>query len=232
MIPYFIWKGESSLYNSVIVNKLPPIITPEADIEKIPVPGRDGYLTFDYGARKGIIKPAEVTFKNASMNLENIDYIKKWLRGTDYVTFSNEPDRKYRATIISEIDFEKIITEKFRKFIILFDCQPHAYALDNNIITITGPSTILNPGTANSDPIIKVYGSGDITLTINGVNINLYNVVDYVTIDSVLVDAYKDTVLKNNDMLGDFPELIPGENSISWIGTVTKIEITPNWRYL
>lgn len=36
----------------------------------------------------------------------------------------------------------------------------------------------------------------------------------------------------NSAMSGDFPVLLPGTNAISWTGSVTKIEIRPNWRYL
>ena len=31
---------------------------------------------------------------------------------------------------------------------------------------------------------------------------------------------------------GGFPVLLPGRNAVSWTGSVTKIEIRPNWRYL
>jgi len=33
-------------------------------------------------------------------------------------------------------------------------------------------------------------------------------------------------------MNGNFPELVPGINTISWTGTVTQIQIIPNWRYI
>lgn len=36
----------------------------------------------------------------------------------------------------------------------------------------------------------------------------------------------------NSAMSGDFPVLLPGRNAVSWTGSVTKIEIRPNWRYL
>lgn len=69
-------------------------------------------------------------------------------------------------------------------------------------------------------------------MTINSKVINLTNIVGYVVINSDLQDAYKDSTLYNNYMVGDFPMLIPQNNTISWTGTVTKIEITPNWRNL
>ena len=33
-------------------------------------------------------------------------------------------------------------------------------------------------------------------------------------------------------MNGEFPVLKPGANAISWTGTVTKVVVKPNWRYL
>jgi len=66
----------------------------------------------------------------------------------------------------------------------------------------------------------------------NSTAIALTNVVDYVTINSELMDAYKGTILKNNDMVGEFFELLPGDNIINWAGDVNKIEVTGNWRYL
>ncbi|BDR81645.1 hypothetical protein N072000002_18280 [Clostridium tetani] len=50
----------------------------------------------------------------------------------------------------------------------------------------------------------------------------------YVIIDSVLKDAYKDEVLKNEDMIGEFPVFKVGENAISFSGNVSKVEVVIN----
>ena len=225
MTPFFIFNNISS-EDYFILNKLPFIVKATKDIEKIEIPGRDGFLTNDLGSYRGIIKSVECTIRN----LDDIDFICSWLTGNGEVIFSNELDKVYKATIINQIDFSKILRQ-FHSFLIQFECQPHKYSLSNDIITLTTtPQTILNSGSANSRPIIKVFGTGAITLTINSKVVTLTNIVDYVTIDSEMMDCYKDTLLKNNDMNGEFPELIPGNNTISWTGTVTKIEITPNFR--
>jgi len=225
-MPYFIFNNINSL-DYLTVNELPPIVRAERNIDKIEIPGRDGFLTEDYGTYKGIPKPVKCTIKD----LSQIDYINSWLTGSGDVIFSNEPDKVYKGTIINSYEFAKILLT-WHNATIQFDCQPHKYSIDNSIITLTTSGTVFNPGTANSKLVIKIYGTGSIDLTINGSVIHLTNVVDYVTIDSSLMDCYKDTNLKNNYMSGDFPEFILGENTISWTGTVTKIEITPNWRYL
>jgi len=226
-LPYFTFKNIDSS-NYLIVNKLPPIFKAERDMELIPVPGRDGFLTSDLGSYKSIIKTVECTIRD----LSNIDYICGWLDGGGEVIFSNEPTKIYKATIKNQIQFSKVIRE-FHSFIIQFECQPHKYSVSNDMITLTtSPIAVNNSGLSNTKPVIKVYGTGSINITINSKVVRLTNVVGYITIDSDIMDAYKDTTNMNNNMSGEFPELVPGSNIIAWTGTVTKIEITPNWRNL
>ena len=225
MLPYFIFRGIDSR-DYLTVDKLPSIFKPVKDVQRIEIEGRDGFLTQDNGSYRSNIKSVECWIKD----LSQIDYICSWLTGGGDVIFSNEPDKKYKATIINQIEFSKIILQ-YHKFIIQFDCQPHKYSIDNNPIILTAAGVILNPGAA-SKPVIKIYGAGNIDLTINSAVIHITSVVDYVTIDGELMDCYKDTVLKNNNMNGEFPVLVSGSNTISWTGIVTKVEVVPNRRWL
>ena len=83
-----------------------------------------------------------------------------------------------------------------------------------------------------SDPVITVTGSGDITLMVGTTIVELTGVSGSIVIDSVLKEAYKGTTLMNDHMNGEFPVLKPGANAISWTGTVTRVIVRPNWRYL
>jgi len=225
MNPYFTFNNISS-EDFLTVDKLPSIIRATKNIQKIEIEGRDGFLTQDNGSYKGILKTVECWIKD----LKDIDFICEWLSGSSEVIFSNEPEKIYKTTIINQIEFIKFMKE-FHKFIILFECQPHKYSLNNTMITLKSAGAIYNNG-SNSKPIIKIYGSGTINLIINDNIITIDNISEYVVINSDLMDCYKDTLLKNNDMSGEFPELLPGINNISWTGALTKIEITPNWRWL
>ena len=45
--------------------------------------------------------------------------------------------------------------------------------------------------------------------------------------------VYRGTTLLNSKAgFDEFPVLDPGDNSISWTGAVTKVEIVPRWRCL
>lgn len=224
----FIWKGKDSYLDyGIVINLKPPIIKAEKNIDEIEIPGRNGDLTIDYNTHKPITFPMTCTLLDDS----NIEDVKVWLEGYDKLIFSWQSDRYYDAKLINRIDISQSL-DTFGEFPLIFKAQPFGCSINNYLITLTVPDTIFNTGSANSKPVLKVYGTGTIDLTINDSTVHLTNIVDYVTIDSELMDCYKDTGLFNNNMLGDFPELQPGENAISWVGTVTKIEITPNWRWL
>jgi len=211
----------------LVVDKLPSIVRAAKDITKIEVVGRDGFLTLDNNSYKSTIKNAECWIRN----LDDLDFISSWLTGSGTAVFSNEPDKIYKVTILNQIEFSKVV-RTFYKFIIIFECQPYKESMDNAVITLTEATQIYNSTGNTSKPIIKIYGTGLITLTINDNAINLNNINGYVTINSDLLDCYKGTQLYNRYMVGDFPLLQPGSNSISWAGNVTSVEITPNWRWL
>ena len=223
----FIWQGKDSYLDfGIVINVLPPETVPEEDTEEIEIKGRDGNLTIDCNAKKSYTLPMDCTL----LDFTRIDETKAWLSGSGDLIFSWQ-DYKYDARLNNKIDIVQSL-EALGEFQLIWKVQPHKKSINNDIIALTTPGTIYNPGTANSKPAIKVLGNGTINLTINNTAITLTNVVDYVTIDSELMDCYKDTLLKNNDMNGNFPELVPGINTISWTGTVTQIQIIPNWRYI
>ena len=215
----------------IVIEKRPVIPKPERNIQYIEVPGRSGSLKIDDATYKDIVVPITCGFKDENV-ADKADLVKSWLdSGEGQLILSNQPDKYYLAHVSDPFD----ITQEFRvlgKFLVSFRCKPFKYALNNDAIILTIPGTISNPGTAEAKPIIKITGIGNITLTVNNADIQLTGVNGEITIDSVLKDAYKDTFLQNSKMLGNFPVLAPGNNAISWIGAVSSVQITPNWRWL
>ena len=54
----------------------------------------------------------------------------------------------------------------------------------------------------------------------------------YIVVDSLNEEAYKEGILKNRQMTGQFPVLKPGLNTISWSGSLTKLKVEPKSRWL
>ena len=99
-------------------------------------------------------------------------------------------------------------------------------------------STVTNAGNTTSRPILTIYGQGDIGVYINDVEVLDVALGDeeYITLDSVEMEAYKDTTanLKNRLVTGDYSKLAlnAGDNKIRFTGKVTKYEISKYSRWL
>ena len=99
-------------------------------------------------------------------------------------------------------------------------------------------STVTNSGNTTSRPILTIYGQGDIGVYINDVEVLDVALGDeeYITLDSVEMEAYKDNTanLKNRLVTGDYSKLAlnAGANKIRFTGTVTKYEISKYSRWL
>ncbi|WP_338080508.1 distal tail protein Dit [Clostridium sporogenes] len=224
--------GNKNSYDDfgIIISKRPSIPSPKRRITYIDIPDKSSNLKFDEGTFEDITILVECGVKSKANLADKIDEIKAWLinAGESNLIFSFQPDKKYIAQVVNMIDFKQVLKYTSR-FPIIFNCKPFKYAVKDKIITITkNNSTIYNEGTFQSEPVINVYGSGDIKLKINDDEITVKKVDEYVTIDSVLKDCYKDDALKNGDMIGEFHVLKVGENIISFSENVTKVEVKVN----
>ncbi|EJO5348312.1 phage tail family protein [Clostridium botulinum] len=224
--------GDKNSYDDfgIIISKRPSIPSPKRRITYIDIPDKSSNLKFDEGTFEDITILVECGVKSKANLVDKIDEIKAWLinTGESDLIFSFQPDKKYIAQVVNMIDFKQVLKYTSR-FPIIFNCKPFKYAVKDKIITVTkNNSTIHNEGSFQSESVIKVYGGGDIKLKVNEDEVTVKNVDGYVTIDSVLKDCYKDDVLKNGDMIGDFPILKVGENVVSFSGNVSKVEIQIN----
>lgn len=218
----------SKSFPSLLIEELPAMQLPERKVEVIEVEGRSGTLTITDDCYNNTQKIMTCKLRGN----ENVDEISSWLYNCEKVTFSNRPDRYYKAMLKGQVDFERSLANN-RSFLVTFDCQPFGYLIDNSTITISkNNSSFKGKGTYWSEPIIKVYGSGEINVTINNTQITLKDVNEYITVNSEKKRTHKDLTILNNKKIGNFPTLSYGNNTISWTGSVTKIEIIPNWRYL
>lgn len=230
MFQHFIFKGINSLDMGVVMLKAPSIIKPEKRVNEIEISGRNGVLHDDTETYLNYTKECECHV----MDRSKIDDVCSWLNGYGEVIFSSEPDKIYRVFIKNQIPFNNILLN-INDFLVQFDTYPLKYNVNksDDEIILTSGTTIFNKGTYYSDPIITVFGSGNITLNINNNKFVLNDVDRYVTINSEIQEVHKDKVNKNNTFQADsFPIFKVGANSFSFTGNVERIEIQPQWRWL
>ena len=232
MNDYFIWNGVKSTDYGIHVSEHPPITLPAERSTQTNVPGRPGSLTTLEG--EDVYDDLLLTCTCFVSDMSRITEIGRWLKGGGTVIFANRPGGYYKARIANQIPFERILRgNPHCSFSVNFRCYPFWYAEDSQEITLTTSGQfITNPGSVYAEPVITVYGSGTITLMVGATIVELEDIDGSIIIDSVLQEAYQGTTLMNEHMTGEFPVLKPGANAISWTGTVTKVVIQPNWRYL
>lgn len=230
---YFSFKGKTNDEMGVLIAEYANYQHPQKRINKIEVEGRDGVLYEDLNSYENY----SLTFSCAVDNVNNSvdkNEILKWLSGEGDLILSIEPTKVYKAKIINAIPLSSVIW-LFNDFTVTFEVEPFKNNCNSvsDIVEITKPVKLYNKGDVKSLPIIDIYGTGEITVTINDVDYTVQNVQGYVTINSEIQETYKDKTNKNNNALFlEYPILNVGENSISFTGNVEKIVINPNWRWL
>lgn len=97
--------------------------------------------------------------------------------------------------------------------------------VDNDVDSFS----IFNRGNTIARPVLTIYGSGTVNLSLNEVEIFVINIAsaEYITIDSAQMNAYQGNILMNRSVVGDYSDLAlnVGTNTISWTGDVTQIVI-------
>ena len=104
-----------------------------------------------------------------------------------------------------------------------------------NITVKAHQMDIFNRGNIYSRPLMNVYGSGQITLSINGTAVLVMDITDdYITIDGEGMNAYKGNVLYNRAVIGNYANVVlqPDRNIISWSGNLTRIEVSDYSRWI
>ena len=232
MKDYFIWNGTDCRQYGIHVSEQPPITIPAERSTQTNVPGRPGSLTTLEG--EDVYDDLLLTATCFISGPAQIPAIAAWLKGSGTVTFANRLGGHYQARIVNQIPFEKVLRgNPHCSFAVNFRCFPFFYADNVSDITVTVSATVItNPGSVYSEPILTVYGSGDVTLMVGTTIVELTDISESIVIDSVLQEAYLGNTLMNDHMSGEFPVLKPGMNAISWTGTVERVVIKPNWRYL
>ena len=251
-LPYFNYRGIYSLQMNAIIAKggKSAFNSPARDVDLIDIPGRNGALMIDNGRYsnytvqyKLILMPKQIKCTDECSEWEHSDEmtllirrLKEWLQsnsGYYELWDSYDPDYFRYAGYLGGLDVKQEI-ESLGEVTVKFTCKPFRYSWKGQqTITLTAPDRLYNYEYWEAQPYIKIYGSGDITLTVNSQTFNLLSVDEAIEIDSELMEVYNGEISMNDHWESDgFPSLLPGENEISWSGNVSKVEIIPRWRTL
>lgn len=238
---WFSYNGVRSAERYIRISDKDIFSGPKYDSTVQSIPGRDGDLICP-GGRLGNVSLSYTCFvpaKTVAELEERLTDVKAWLY--------TEPDRYHelfdsydtrffrRAVFNSKLD----ISEECRKigvFTVSFSCYPLRFLrAGQEKLTFTESGFVLtNPFPFPAKPYLKVLGRGSGNLTVQSPSHNAtwsFSTLDgYTECDSELMNFYHDTEAKNDTVSGDgFPLLYPGENTVSFDGKITGVEIIPRW---
>ena len=232
---YFIWKNVDCRAMGVKLQGPAAIIRPEERVQHVTIPGRSGDLTALEGEHiyNSYIQTVTIMAHGAA----RIRQIYDWLRGSGYVTFSGEPEKKQQARVIGAVTLDRhSYNLDWWVGDVQFYCQPLKEKLTEDPVTLTAAGTVRNTGDVDSRPMIKATASGTtMTITAGGKTLTLTGVTSgtayRIDCDAMEVLSADGTTLLTNMSSGDFPVLKPGANSVTGSGW-SRLEIERRERYL
>lgn len=231
------FNGRCSKHFGLMITGAGAYNAPERDIENIAVAGRNGDLTRDNGRYKNIpVSYPAIVFPDFA---KNADAVRGWLLsavGYQRLEDDYNPDYFRMAQFKGPISFDVTALSRAGETTLTFDCKPQRFLKAGEIpVIMESEGMIRNPTLFPALPLITVYGTGPIALTVGSTVVGIQSLEDHICLDSDTQNAYRvgdGGVLENKNgtiYAQDFPVLAAGENTISWTGDLTKIEIIPRW---
>lgn len=156
---YLIWKGEDSRdIKGLIISELPSISKPQMRVTETTIDGIDGsiieelgYSSYDKSVNIGLTQNAD------------IDEITHFFSGSGEVVFSNEEDKYYKANIINQIDFVRLV--RYKTATVVFRVQPYKYYLNEECVTVgeitTAKEPLITNGIYNDGTSVETSPDGD-----------------------------------------------------------------------
>lgn len=221
----FVFKGICSTDRGIVIeeNELPPLSFSKRSTNKVKIEGRNGSLR-EIGDFEDVEKTVHCYLLGDRYDL---DEVTDWLFGEGDLILGND-ERYYYKAFIEDIEIKLIIEDEAYELNIKFVLEPFRYLTLGKIEKqVTNGMIQNNLGNYEAEPIYRIKGKGNITVTVNNESFQIIGLNGEITIVTEIQDVLNK---QGNKMRGRFVTLKTGQNKISWSGNVTEFYITPNWR--
>lgn len=227
-----IYNGIRSSDMRILVKERPNIPAPKKKYTTIEAAGMDGSLIEDDGTYEDIVIPIKFNYMaNQDAWADIFRKAKKWLfsSGNSELIMSDDPDYFYKVKKV-DIGENERTTLRIGNFEALFLCDPYQY------VTYGTKTHRMEEVEFNhfeiSHPKYIISGNGVCELKVNGKTVTII-IDDYITVDTDRMLAYKDDVLYNPNLKGEYEDLylMPGLNVLNATEGF-DVKVIPNWRCL
>lgn len=202
------------------------------------IPGAGENMTVASGDYEDI----ELTLTAYLVGSTTINDVYNWLRGGTQLILSTQPDVYTEIKEMAQVSPSREGWSANRIEIGL-KLSPFKYRISNNPVTLPGSGTELQTvGNIFSKPVWALTGtSGTVEFSVNGTTLTIEDAPENVYIDTNLQEVYTEdengaAVSILGQTTGEFWSmvLVPGAltNYISWSGTVDKVIVIKNERWV
>lgn len=224
------YNGKVASDMKILVKERPDIPAPKKKSTAVEVAGRDGNLIESDGTYEDItIVVAFNYITNPDTWAEVFRTARRWLlsSGSHELKLLDDSGYFYKVKSV-EISTNERTSLRIGNFTASFLCEPYQY-VDAGKMNYSLDSVKFNHYEV-SHPQYIISGDGVCELYANG-NIVKITVDDYITVDTERMMAYKDDVLQNTSVAGEYEDLylMSGKNELS-VTDGFEIKVIPNWR--
>lgn len=217
---------------------------PKPRVKAEPIPGRNGDLHIFDGSFENRGATVEGCLYREDLVKEGFGELNAWLFGSfgyRRLVTDDDPEHFMMARIVNGGD----VAAKARKvapFKLRFDCKPQRFLLSGEtaiVISSGEEAEFYSPSAFPAKPLIRIYytvsssaSSGNIYINGRTIYVSTLQVANYpsVTYDAEIENTYTVSRSWENVVNGaEGLELVSGLNTVSFDGSITKIEIIPRW---
>jgi len=207
---------------------------PARDIEILEVQGRDGDVIIDNGRYRSVNHslPCRIVLppgQNLEMATTKIhDWLSTDQNYHDFI-WSGDPDFTYKALVYEEYETQRVL-HRYGRTVLKFRFHPIKYLTSSlEERAVSHEEIIYNPYQIEAKPLIKLLGTGDMTLYIGNQELVLRSVDRGINLDSETqtVTSFDGQRTEFDKMFSyPFPVLQPGNNLITFGENVEAMYVT------
>lgn len=212
----------------VVVEHRPPRPIPRRRTLSWEVPGRSGRLVRQLPERENVSLSYDLAVVPAAGRSlpDTVDAAVAWLQQDGWMELydDSDPDVYYLAQYLGGQDLAAVL-HRARRARVSFDCLPQRWLRSGALPAVyTAAAAIHNPTGNIALPRLTLAGSGAGAVTVGERTLSVSNCSGLtVDCDTRLITGPTGTVT------GDFPQLDPGENALSFSGGVASVTVEPRW---
>ena len=228
-----VYGGESSADYGMVVAEAPSFERGTRKQTVYKVPGRNGSVIIQQDAWEDVTRSYNVWIANDGSGLvENVGAFMAWLNSqTGYQRLEDnfEPDVYRLAYYSGGTEFSNMLLQAGEARL-KFTCRAERfYKKWDQELTLTSGEPVYNPTRFASKPLLYIEGLGTVAVTIGSKTITAV-ITDYIYIDCEAMNAYRGATENMNDKItGPFPTILPGSNTVTITGSITKATVVPRF---